>query len=91
MDVQNTADQSFDPLNEGVEKALDICGGSACIAGTRIPIWSLITSKKLGFSDQELLQNYPTLNQTDLNNAWSYFILYKAEIENEIKENDEIK
>jgi len=73
----------------GVEKTPGVCGGSACIIRTRIPVWSLVASKKLGFNDAELLENYPTLRQQDLDSAWNYYLIHQEEIELEILENDE--
>lgn len=45
----------------GIEKTPGVCGGDACIAGTRIPVWSLVNSRKLGMADGQLLDAYPTL------------------------------
>jgi uncharacterized protein (DUF433 family) len=49
----------------------------------------LVASKKLGFDDAELLENYPTLRQQDLDSAWNYYLIHQAEIESEILENGE--
>lgn len=73
----------------GIEKTPGVCGGSACIIRTRIPVWSLVASKRLGFSDYELLQNYPTLRQQDLDNAWNYYLIHSSEIDLDIQENEE--
>lgn len=73
----------------GIEKTPGVCGGSACIIRTRIPVWSLVASKKLGFSDLQLLENYPSLRQQDLDNAWNYYLIHEHEIDTEIIENDE--
>ena len=73
----------------GIEKTPNVCGGSACIIRTRIPIWTLVSFKKAGLNDLALLNSYPTLRQQDLNNAWAYYHVNKNEIDNDIKENDE--
>ena len=73
----------------GIEKTLGVCGGSACIIRTRIPVWSLISFKKLGVTDTQLLESYPTLRQQDLNNAWAYYEANKAEIDLDIRENED--
>ncbi len=73
---------------EGIEKAEGVCGGSARIRQTRIPVWSLVNSRRLGVSEAELLQDYPTLTAKDLANAWAYFESYTEEIESEIAENE---
>ncbi|MFN0034855.1 MAG: DUF433 domain-containing protein [Saprospiraceae bacterium] len=76
-------------LFPGIEKTRGVCGGSACVIRTRIPVWSLVAWKKLGASDEQLLKSYPTLIQQDLDNAWGYHLIHTQEIETEIKENDE--
>jgi uncharacterized protein (DUF433 family) len=73
----------------GIEKTPGVCGGSACIIRTRIPVWSLVAWKKLGTQDDVLLKNYPTLIQQDLDNAWGYYLIYTDEIEHEIRENNQ--
>ena len=66
-----------------------VCGGSARVAGTRIPVWSLASWRRLGASDEEILRNYPTLKASDLLNAWCYLERHPQEIEQEIRENGE--
>jgi uncharacterized protein (DUF433 family) len=72
----------------GIEKTPNVCGGDACVAKTRIPVWSLVNSRRLGMSDEDILRNFPTLIQVDLKNAWNYFRANQAEIEAEIHENE---
>jgi uncharacterized protein (DUF433 family) len=72
----------------GIEKTEGVCGGSARIAGTRIPIWLLVEARDLGASDAQLLLDYPGLWAEDLANAWSYARTHHDEIEAEIRENE---
>lgn len=72
----------------GIEKSPDVCGGDACITRTRIPVWSLVNSKKLGLTDAQLLDAYPTLTPDDLRNAWNYYRGNRAAIEAQILENE---
>jgi len=72
----------------GIEKTPGVCGGDACIAGTRIPVWSLVNSRKLGLTDGQLLDSYPSLSRQDLKNAWAYYEANKAEIDELIAENE---
>jgi uncharacterized protein (DUF433 family) len=74
----------------GIEKTVNVCGGSACIIRTRIPVWTLISFKKMGMNDTTLLASYPTLRQQDLNNAWAYYKAKKQEIDTDIQENNEL-
>ena len=73
----------------GIEKTPNVCGGSACIIRTRIPVRTLVSYKKDGLSDATLLYEYPTLRQQDLNNAWAYYESNKKEINQDIQENEE--
>jgi uncharacterized protein (DUF433 family) len=73
----------------GIEKTDGVCGGSACIIRTRIPVWTLVSLRNDGASDAILLDAYPSLRQQDLNNAWSYYNSQKKEIDLDIKENHE--
>ena len=73
----------------GIESHPGVCGGEACIARTRIPIWVLERARKLGVSEADLLRSYPTLAAMDLANAWSYVRSHHAEIEQAILNNEE--
>ena len=73
----------------GIEKTPGVCGGDACISGTRIPVWVLVNARNLGISEAQLLKDYPTLSATDLANAWVYATVYSEEIATAIRENEE--
>ena len=72
----------------GIEKTPGICGGAARVSGTRIPVWSLVQARQLGYSDERLLYEYPTLRASDLQNVWAYFEAHEEEIEGQIFENE---
>jgi uncharacterized protein (DUF433 family) len=55
----------------GIESHPGICGGVPCVVRTRIPVWVLEQSRRLGISEADLLRSYPTLRSEDLANAWS--------------------
>lgn len=74
---------------QGIKKTPDVCGGRACIFGTRIPIWVLVNAKRIGYNEADLLKNYPNLSAQDLINAWAYAEVFSEEIEFDIKENEE--
>ena len=65
----------------GLDTDPDVCGGEACIARTRIPVWLLVRARQFGASEAALLHAYPTLRAEDLVNAWAYGQLHPAEIE----------
>src|SRR5207244_3733883 len=72
-----------------VTKTPGICGGDACIHGTRIPVWVLVNYRRLGGSDAEILQSHPSLTKEDLQAAWDYASGHKGEIDTAIRENEE--
>ena len=73
---------------KGIETLPEVSGGAACIAHTRIPVWSLVQYRRLGASDADLLQWYPSLTPDDLAHAWAYYQTHQEEIEREIEENE---
>lgn len=72
----------------GIESRSDVCGGDACIARTRIPVWTLASLRRQGASDADVLKAYPTLNAQDLANAWGYERVHAEEIALAIRENE---
>lgn len=73
----------------GIEKTPAVCGGDACIARSRVPVWSLAQARDLGLADEALLDQYPTLTQADLDAAWAYAAANPAEITSAIRDNEE--
>ncbi len=63
-------------------------GGAACISRTRIPVWVLEQSRRLGTSEADLLRDYPSLTAQDLANAWAYVRSHRVEIEEQIEANE---
>lgn len=82
--------QGKSTLTPGIEKTSDVCGGSACIKGTRITVWGLVEARRNGYSEADLLTSYPSLSATDLANAWVYAEAYPEEIETAIQENNQV-
>ena len=72
----------------GIDSRPDVCGGEPCIVRTRIPVWLLEQARRLGTTEQELLEGYPTLRAEDLVNAWSYVRGHMTEIANQIEANE---
>lgn len=75
---------------KGITKTSGVCGGEACIAGTRIAVWLLVEAQQLGISEAQLLSDYPHLSAADLVNAWAYADAYQSEIERAIHANNEV-
>jgi len=72
----------------GIEATPGVSGGEPCIVRTRIPVWVLVQSRRLGMSEADLLRSYPTLHAEDLANAWAYYRLHREEIERQIADNE---
>lgn len=72
----------------GIVSTPDVCGGAARIAGTRIPVWTLVQYRQLGTTEADLLHAFPTIRSEDLANAWAYYRVHKEEIEQQIIDNE---
>ncbi len=76
-------------ITELIAKTPGVCGGEACIRGTRIPVWVLVEWHQLGKPEDWLLANFPGLTPADLAAAWEYSAAHSAEIEQAIRKNRE--
>jgi uncharacterized protein (DUF433 family) len=72
-----------------IKKTPGVCGGDACIRNTRITVWGLVLSRRLGSTDASILENIVGLRPEDLEVAWDYYRLNRAEIDEEIRLNEE--
>lgn len=73
----------------GIETRPEVCGGEPCIVRTRIPVWVLYRMRQTGVSEADILRSYPTITAEDLANAWRYTRAHLAEIEAQIRANEE--
>ncbi len=71
-----------------VQKTPGICGGRACIRTTRITVWGLVNSRRLGEADAQILKSIGGLTPDDLHAAWIYYQQHPAEIDEDIRENE---
>jgi uncharacterized protein (DUF433 family) len=76
--------------HRGIEKTPGVCGGSACIVGTRVTVWGLVEARRSGYSEADLLRSYRSITANDLENAWHYAEDHAIEIETEITENNAV-
>ena len=88
--VLQTLTQTLDRGSRGITKIEGVCGGEACIAGTRIPIWLLVESHRQGVREAQMLNDYPHISAADLVNAWAYAEAYPEEIEAAIAHNQAV-
>ena len=72
----------------GIDSRSGVCGGEPCIVRTRIPVWILEQSRRLGASEPVLLTSYPSLRAEDLVNARAFTRAHTAEIEAQILANE---
>lgn len=68
-----------------IEKHPHVCGGDACIRNTRHTVYGLVEWKKLGLTDERILEHHPDLTQADLEAAWEYYETHGDEIEAAIR------
>ena len=72
-----------------IQKSPGRIGGAACIRGTRIAVFMLVEMKQLGFTDERILSDYPTLTEDDLAAAREYYAANPTEIDDAIRRNNE--
>ena len=72
-----------------IQKTPDVCGGDACIRNTRITVNGLVEWRKLGLSDERILEIIEGLTPDDLAAAWEFYRLNQSEIDEAIRLNNE--
>jgi uncharacterized protein (DUF433 family) len=72
-----------------ISKKPDRCGGDACVRDSRITVWGLVNYRRLGMSDAQIMEAVQGLTPADLEAAWEYAAANPAEIDREIRENEE--
>lgn len=82
--------QTLSTRSQGITKTPGVCGGEACIAGTRIAVWLLVEAQQIGLSEAQLLQDYPHITAADLVNAWAYADAHPEEIAAAIHANNRV-
>ena len=81
--------QSLKDNWKGISKTPGVCGGDACITGTRITVWLLVKLSSL--IKVQMMPKYSRviilhLTAADLVNVWAYAQAYPEEIEKAIRE-----
>lgn len=71
-----------------IHKRKGVCGGRSIIAGTRIPVWSIIKWYKLGLSVEDIIIEFPQLTPSQVHYAFSYYYDNQEETEKDIIENE---
>lgn len=68
-------------------KTPGVCGGEACVRGTRIPVWLLAWHWSRGQTEREILADFPSLKAPWLRAAIEYTKENKDEIAMAIRRN----
>lgn len=71
-----------------VTKTPNLCGGRACIAGTRITVWGLVADRQNGLDEQAILAILPHITAEQLAAAFRYAEENADEIARDLAEHD---
>lgn len=63
-----------------------VAGGQPVVAGTRIPVATLVRAHQLGLDFEEILVQYPSLRPVDLHAAFVYYLDNKNEMDALLRE-----
>jgi uncharacterized protein (DUF433 family) len=78
-------------VTEHITKTPGVCGGKACVAGTRVRVMDIVIwHEHLGWSADEIVSQIPTITLSDVHAALAYYFDNREEIEEDIQRNDEI-
>lgn len=72
-----------------ITKTPGVCGGDACIRGTRITVWGIASRQRLGATREEILLSILDLSEPDLDAALEYAAAHPDEIDQAIRDNEE--
>lgn len=72
----------------GITKRPSVCGGRACLAGTRITVWGLEAWRRQGLSDADIRSHIPSVTESQLEAAWRYVQDHRDEIDADIRTNE---
>lgn len=73
-----------------IVKTPGVVGGSARVNNTRLAVWLLIGWIQLGWSDERILESYPSLKPESIAAVKVYYLANQEEIDREIIENDKV-
>ena len=78
----------YNQFQPGIDSIPGACGRDPCVVRTRIPVWILVQTRRLGTSEADILRIYPSLCAEGLGNAWAYDCAYRDEIDRQIEKNE---
>ncbi len=59
-------------MNERIVSDPAICGGEACVRGTRIQVWVVLSHVAAGDTTEDILRNFPSLEAADIKACFEY-------------------
>ena len=86
--IHNTMSALSPHIALKIKKTPGVCGGRACVGNTRIPVWMLINFFQQGVTDEDMIRAYPALTVDHLNLVREYYKTHRAEIDRDIREQD---
>src|SRR6266516_4134727 len=79
------------PEKSHITRTPGVCGGKACVAGTRIRVQDIYAWHELqGKSPDEIVSAFPQLSLADVYAALAHFWDHRDEILRQMKEQDEV-
>lgn len=79
------------PANGYIQHTPGVCGGKACIAGTRIRVQDMVLAAVDGaMSVEDLQREYPQLRPAQIHAALAYFFDHADQIRREIAESEDL-
>jgi uncharacterized protein (DUF433 family) len=78
-------------ITQHISRTPGVCGGKACVDGTRIRVQDIYVWHVLqGQSPEEIVANFPRLSMADVHAALAYYWDHRDEIHEEIKRGEEM-
>ena len=76
---------------KSITKTPDLCGGKACIAGSRVRVMDVVVCyEHLRMTADEIVAAYPGITLSDVHTALAYYFDNLDEIRDDIRRNDEL-
>jgi uncharacterized protein (DUF433 family) len=82
--------RDFPGLDHHITIRPGVCGGKPHIAGHRVKVQHVVIwHERLGQSPEEIVATYPTLSLAEVHAALAYYFSHRAEIDAEIRADEE--
>lgn len=65
--------------------SVGVCGGRIRIEGTRVTVHQIVTCRKQGLSPEEIADQYPHINLSEISAALAYYRANRDEIDRELE------